>query len=243
MIVYDADPAAEPVLDQIPADYGLEYGVTRPLSLSNTNTNTNTVQTIRSIRTVRVSDPNIYRSIGAKRNYGCRCCYGSIITHWDDDDWSAPTRVEEQVQSLLSVPQAVMCGYRTMIFADGRPDGYYLYDGTPGTIIGSSLMFRRSWWEAGHRFPEWRTEKGANEDSGLVHQTERRERVVLDDCRVMYATNHPGNTSPRGRETYSWKKVGRPEWFVDHPALDGKTAPDGNRQQAEYQADVREIGR
>src|SRR5688572_14083799 len=40
------------------------------------------------------------RSIGAKRNIACSRADGEIICHWDDDDWSAPNRITDQVTRL-----------------------------------------------------------------------------------------------------------------------------------------------
>jgi glycosyltransferase involved in cell wall biosynthesis len=39
-------------------------------------------------------------TIGSKRNFLVDRSYGPIIAHWDDDDWYAPTRIEEQVKVL-----------------------------------------------------------------------------------------------------------------------------------------------
>src|SRR3954465_8432998 len=39
--------------------------------------------------------------IGAKRNWGCQRATGELIAHWDDDDYSAPTRLADQVARLL----------------------------------------------------------------------------------------------------------------------------------------------
>ena len=176
-----------------------------------------------TVRTVMVRGQQISTSIGAKRNFGCSHAWGSLIAHWDDDDWSGPTRISDQVSALTHAADSglpvVMCGYRTMLFSDGTPDGYYLYDGMPGFIVGSSLLYQKEWWE-NHHFPETYLRRGIGEDSRFVDMSEREERVVLDDNQVMYASMHPGNTSPRQANTYSgWRKVERPGWVVDHPAL------------------------
>ena len=38
--------------------------------------------------------------LGAKRNFACNLAQGSIIAHWDDDDWIAPHRLSYQVEAL-----------------------------------------------------------------------------------------------------------------------------------------------
>jgi len=39
--------------------------------------------------------------IGPKRNLACGLASGDIIAHWDDDDWSAPDRIEQQLRMLV----------------------------------------------------------------------------------------------------------------------------------------------
>ena len=40
------------------------------------------------------------RSLGALRNLAVEAARGGIVAQWDDDDWYAPARLEEQVRSL-----------------------------------------------------------------------------------------------------------------------------------------------
>jgi hypothetical protein len=51
------------------------------------------------IRYIRLSERT---SIGAKRNLGCREARGSILIHWDDDDWHGPQRIRRQIEPLLA---------------------------------------------------------------------------------------------------------------------------------------------
>lgn len=85
-----------------------------------------------------------------------------IIVHWDDDDWSHPNRIAEQV-ALLQSGDYDAVGYREMLFwycaPCSRPDcrdpnphgadgtGAYLYThGHSDYCIGTSLMYRRRTW-------------------------------------------------------------------------------------------------
>ena len=65
--------------------------------------------------------------IGAKRNYGCERAAGDVIAHWDDDDYSAPERLADQVQRLLESGKAVT-GFHSMRFTDGVR--WWKYEGT-----------------------------------------------------------------------------------------------------------------
>ncbi|TAL05209.1 MAG: glycosyltransferase family 2 protein [Chloroflexota bacterium] len=80
-----------------------------------------------------------------------------IICHWDDDDWSHPNRIAEQV-ALMEATGAEVTGYNEMLFWRERrrvcSDPSHDIEGEAwiytGTILGTSLCYRRSVWE---RFP------------------------------------------------------------------------------------------
>ena len=120
--------------------------------------------------------------IGAKRNYGCERATGEIIAHWDDDDYSAPERLANQVERLLETGKAVT-GFHSMRFTDGVR--WWNYEGTRNYALGTSLCYRRDWWST-HRFPVVQV----GEDNQFV-------AAAYAAGELMYATNHAGNTSPR----------------------------------------------
>lgn len=59
------------------------------------------------------------QSIGTLRNLACESADGEVIMHWDDDDWSHPLRMAEQVE-LLKSSKAPIVGYRDCLFWDQR---------------------------------------------------------------------------------------------------------------------------
>jgi glycosyltransferase involved in cell wall biosynthesis len=138
------------------------------------------------------------RQVGAKRNFGCVCATGEIVCHWDDDDYSAPERLAEQVEVLLDNPQYAVTGYHSMNFTDGAQ--WWRYSGAPNYALGTSLCYRRAWWEA-HQFPSIQV----GEDNQFVAQAWAAKALHTIDARDrMYATVHPENTSPRAMGS-SWK--------------------------------------
>src|SRR5271157_4780477 len=54
-------------------------------------------------------------STGAKRNFACTNSKGTLIAHWDDDDWYAPWRLTYQVEQLLQA-NADICGLDRVLF-------------------------------------------------------------------------------------------------------------------------------
>jgi O-antigen biosynthesis protein len=128
--------------------------------------------------------------IGPKRNFGCERAAGAFIAHWDDDDHSAPGRLADQLQRLDESGKAVT-GYHSMRFTDG--ERWWRYGGTVNYALGTSLCYRRDWWRA-RRFRSLQV----GEDNQFVSEADALgELVTADAGELMYATVHPGNTSPR----------------------------------------------
>lgn len=111
------------------------------------------------------------QSIGAYRNhandYAVRYMRADIIMHWDDDDWSHPARMEEQVELLMRQANGVqIVGYRDMLFwrtvdveSDDDPLHVTLYEdawaythGKPTFCVGTSLAYSVREWK-GRPFP------------------------------------------------------------------------------------------
>ena len=90
-----------------------------------------------------------YHSIAAKRNLGCRLARGSLIAHWDDDDWYAPDRLSRQVAELIA-HDAQVCGAGELLhygLAQGAAwllapenDGPWL---APGTLVYDRRLWQR----------------------------------------------------------------------------------------------------
>lgn len=139
--------------------------------------------------------------IGEKRNFGCSLATGEIIAHWDDDDFSAPGRLDDQIRRLGESGKAVT-GYRSMRFTDGSRSWQFL--GAPEYAIGTSLCYRRDFWRS-HKFPAVQT----GEDKTFVIEAWNAGQLEpADDLGLMHATIHPGNTSPRSLEGRSWRALG-----------------------------------
>jgi glycosyltransferase involved in cell wall biosynthesis len=140
------------------------------------------------------------RFIGEKRNLGCERALGDVIAHWDDDDFSAPGRLADQLARLESSGKAVT-GYCSMRFTDGN--AWWEYRNTPDFAVGTSLMYRRDWWKA-HPFPA----KQVGEDGDFVMTAQQHRQIFCSDAgEFMHATIHAGNTSPRTLMGNNWRKL------------------------------------
>lgn len=142
--------------------------------------------------------------IGAKRNFLCEQAGGEIIIHLDDDDWSAPERISSQVELLLR-SGAQVCGYNHLEFRAENGERW-LYLGRQDYALGTSLCYRRSWWQS-HRFPP----DQIGEDVTFVKRAARASVLVAEPAgQMMWARIHPGNTSPKGRNVTKgaqWRKL------------------------------------
>jgi glycosyltransferase involved in cell wall biosynthesis len=138
--------------------------------------------------------------IGEKRNFGCEQARGEIVAHWDDDDWSAPERLADQVQRIIESGKPVT-GYRSMRFTDGQK--WWMYEGSPKYIIGTSLCYRIEWWHT-HRFASIQV----GEDGRFVDEANScQAALTVDAVDMMWATIHSGNTSPRDKGSSNWKEI------------------------------------
>lgn len=153
------------------------------------------------------------QSIAAKRNIAISRARGDIIAHWDDDDWSDPERLMQQYAFLESYGAAIV-GYHSMAFTDGTR--WWKYSGAPGYALGTSLMYRRSFWQQ-NPFPP---EANVGEDNWFVGRAGPR-LVSVDAGGMMFARVHPGNTSQKLRDIENpanarqWAEIECPPEFAE----------------------------
>jgi glycosyltransferase involved in cell wall biosynthesis len=140
------------------------------------------------VRLIHVAEA---RQIGAKRNFGCGRAQGEVVCHFDDDDYSAPERIEAQVAALEAHPGKSVTGFHSMKFTDGGT--WWKYSGGMHYALGTSLCYLRAFQQA-HPFPALQV----GEDNGFVGTAWALNELHTDDAgELMHATIHAGNTSPR----------------------------------------------
>jgi glycosyltransferase involved in cell wall biosynthesis len=98
------------------------------------------------------------QSVGAKRNQGCELARGTIIAHWDDDDWYGPDRLRAQVEPLLQNVAEITALRETTFFYVER---WEFWKCTPqehqrlfvGDVHGGTLVYFRHVWEYLAHYP------------------------------------------------------------------------------------------
>jgi glycosyltransferase involved in cell wall biosynthesis len=164
-----------------------------------------------AVRDLVPSDPRIrYRRLdeplvlGEKRNLACELARGSIIVHWDDDDWSAPYRLSYQVEELGS--RAGICGNRRELFYDVARRRAWLFEFPPRRrhrLIGNTLCYRKDVWARRPFAP-----LAIGEDARFVRAAGPGTALALGDLSMCVGLVHPHNTSR--------KSLGEPGWRA-HP--------------------------
>jgi len=159
--------------------------------------------------------------LGDRRNAGVEGAFGDIIVQIDDDDYSHPQRIAEQVALLESSGKPVV-GYNSYTCQELRParvleesgwkptTGWWEYRALNAMCAGgSSLAYRREWALA-HPFPP----EQLGEDSVFCAEAARLHALALaDGVARLCVTNHRGGSSGRLIGGAEWTEIaGRPEW-------------------------------
>ena len=127
---------------------------------------------------------------GTKRNIGAEQATGEIIFSWDDDDFSAAHRMEDQIQRLLKTGKAVT-GYNTTTRFDEATRKLYASMACPPYFVsGTSQCYWRTWWKR-NPFPDC----SFGEDS-VFSRTARlaNELAAATVGKMMVVRRHANNT-------------------------------------------------
>ncbi len=152
-----------------------------------------------SIRLIHISEGY---TIGDKRNFGCQHARGEYVAHWDDDDYSSPGRLADQLQRLSESRKAVT-GYHTMRFVNEAQE-WFLCRCSALYAIGTSFCYRRDWWQ-GHHFVSLQV----GEDNRFGDDARNAQELICSDAGdLMFARIHRGNTDPKSTaNTDAWKRL------------------------------------
>lgn len=86
------------------------------------------------------------QTLGAKLNVLATIAHGEILCNWDDDDWSSPSRLAHQLETLTASGRAVT-GFHMFYYWDMTRSCCHLfrnYSNIP-SAPGSSEMYTKAW--------------------------------------------------------------------------------------------------
>jgi len=127
---------------------------------------------------------------GTKRNFGAEIATGEIIASLDDDDWSNPHRIQDQVQRLLKTGKAVT-GYNTTISYEESTGLFYTQRGGPPYFAsGTSQCYWKSWWKT-NPFPD----ATVGEDWAFSRTARLADQLAIaQPGKMMVVRKHDNNT-------------------------------------------------
>lgn len=127
---------------------------------------------------------------GEKRNAANALSTGDVIVHWDDDDWSHPSRVRTQL-AFLQESGKLLSGYHSYLYyrmKDGAGFQYNQPDFRPH-VGGSSMCYWRKAWDK-VKF----TDRVVGEDFIFTVQVGRENIASQAGGRMLVARAHDANT-------------------------------------------------
>ena len=134
-------------------------------------------------------------SIGRKRNLAVEQSKGTIILHWDDDDWYAANRISYQIEPLLA-RQAEVCGLETGCMYDILEDTFWSCEAHLharmfyADIHGGSIMYTRELWERYAKYPD----VSLAEDAQFLQAVSSKARIAkLPNREVFIYLRHNAN--------------------------------------------------
>jgi glycosyltransferase involved in cell wall biosynthesis len=159
--------------------------------------------------------------IGAKRNLACAEARGEIVAHWDDDDWYSRDRLARQAAPIVR-GDADVTGLENR-FVLQMPFGRFWTTNRQlhrsmfvCDVHGGTLVFRRSIWTSGIRYPEI----DLAEDAEFVRNAVSRGRrlVRLDNDGTFVYVRHNTNAWKFDTGTFldpaGWSETAPPSEFT-----------------------------
>lgn len=153
------------------------------------------------IRFIKIDGPS---TVGKKRNIACDASRGEVIMHVDDDDWSSPTRMAEQL-AVLKRHEIPVTGYNSMVFyRESTGEAHEYTNDDRRFCCGTSLMYLRGYQRA-HPF----LDLNVGEDVNFVYRVPNGSVLAVPAGRNCVARDHDDNTSTREVKPIGdfWKQV------------------------------------
>ncbi|MDO7744611.1 MAG: glycosyltransferase family 2 protein [Pedobacter sp.] len=141
-------------------------------------------------------------TIGAKRNIACEKALGSVIMHWDDDDWYAWDWIDKQLEAL-ETSKADICGLNDITFFSPVVHKFWRYadkNQERPWLSGATMAYHKSFW-SNHPFKDLQI----GEDYDYIWNTGAKI-YAHEYVTGFIATLHNANTTLKPFENSKHKK-------------------------------------
>lgn len=168
------------------------------------------------------------RNLGSKRNALCDAAKTKWIAFWDDDDWSAPSRLEATIAAIEVIEDArladpppipwtlpALIGSRTMLIHEildlRRRTFVYRWHGEAPYFVGGLLCFERRLWMRKPFASEGESAQVGDESwwqLGIADSEVYRHELSTDPtlyCAFIHRLNTANTQAPTGDR--SWRRV------------------------------------
>lgn len=147
-------------------------------------------------------------NLGAKRNYINGLALGPFIAHWDDDDYSAPDRLEDQMARLAETRKPIT-GYAPLLYWDMVSNNAKTFEQIGGGYVcGNSLLYRIEVWHL-YPFPDLQVAS----DTPWINAHLNEIAVSRDQTKII-SRIHRRNVSPKGniKIIVPFDRIPKPFW-------------------------------
>lgn len=159
-------------------------------------------------------------TVGEKRNRACEAAGGSIIAHWDDDDWYGPERLCRQVNPIISGEADITALTSYPVFGVDSWQFWRMSNGLHRQIFfadvhSGSLVFAKRVWEGGAYYPNESLAEDASFLRAAIDQGAWLGRVNGDGLfiYVRHRTNTWKLDCGRHLDPSGWRSVAEPVYF------------------------------
>jgi glycosyltransferase involved in cell wall biosynthesis len=171
------------------------------------------------------------KTLGHYRNVTAQLAVAAgakIAVHFDDDDWSHPERVAEQVAALGSSDRDCV-GYRTGLFWDEQKGKAWMYhNGLISYCLGNSMCYRLTVWD---RIPFPEINRGEDwqwlrqvDSIGLHPESPRIIAAVHEENAERYPIEQYAGSSPSWQRAAEWDELCRREMALSGEIIEEHNA-------------------
>ena len=141
-------------------------------------------------------------SLMATLLFACGLACGTLIAHWDDDDWHHPRRLSIQVEALAR-SHAQLCGSDSLRFYDSQNAAAWLYrSANTQWLCGGTLMYHR----VVVRTCAFREQSNGEDTAFVADALAAGFRATTIPSDLYIALMHSGNTVPQ-RPGLQWQRI------------------------------------